>query len=56
MYEMESCEVCRFYAEDQGDKSRGRCKLYGWRVVFDYWCRYFRQKKKKKKECAHGLQ
>lgn len=48
MKEMEACSVCRFYAADEGDKACGRCKLYGWRVAFDYWCRYFRQKKKEK--------
>lgn len=49
MKEMESCEVCRFYIPDDDDKSRGKCRPYGWRVAFDYWCRYFRQKKRRNK-------
>lgn len=62
MYELQSCEVCRYYKPRDGDPppSRGWPQR-GWctrradkRTLSDTWCRWFVQKKNEKEaaECS----
>ena len=54
MYEMEACEVCRYYKPRDGDPppsrdrpQRGWCNRYASkRTLSDTWCRWFAWRKK----------
>lgn len=58
MYELESCEVCRYYKPRDGDPppsrdnpQRGWCTRYATkRVLSDGWCRWFARRKSEEKE------
>lgn len=58
MYELESCEVCRYYKPRDGDPppsrehpQRGWCTRYAAkRVLSDGWCRWFAWKLKEESE------
>lgn len=60
VYEMESCEGCRYYKPHDGDPPpsrehprRGWCTRYaGKRTLSDGWCRWFAQRENENNEPA----
>lgn len=63
MFEMESCEVCRYYKPRDGDPppsrdspQRGWCTRYASkRTLSDTWCRWFAWKKNEKEGICRNV-